>query len=373
MGENPFRFFRGSCHLFYEGVPADSPVRATPLAWGCGDLHFENFGTFKGQNRLTYFDVNDFDEACLLPAGCDLARLITSVLLGAEAISLAEDEALALSEAFLESYRRALAGGKAGWVERATAAGMVQALLEGLKKRSRRQLLDQRTERRDSGRRLRIDGLHHAAATEAQRRKVLTCLRRVGVEQEAPEFYTVLDVACRIAGTGSLGLERYVVLIEGHGSPHENFLLDLKEAIPASPTLYLPVPQPVWPGQADRIVTVQQRFQAVSPAHLSAVVMRGKPFTLRELQPMQDRLDLSQWNGKLKRLARLLQTMGQVVAWGHLRGGGRQGSATADAWVDFGARTNWQKSILDFARSYQQQVRSDWQVFREALDDGAIT
>jgi len=40
-------------------------------------------------------------------------------------------------------------------------------------------------------------------------------------------------VARRIAGTGSLGVERYVLLIEGKGSPDGNYLLDLKQALPA--------------------------------------------------------------------------------------------------------------------------------------------
>jgi uncharacterized protein (DUF2252 family) len=49
-----------------------------------------------------------------------------------------------------------------------------------------------------------------------------------------PAFFEVLDVAHRIAGTGSLGLERYVVLIEGKGSPNGNYLLDLKQSLASS-------------------------------------------------------------------------------------------------------------------------------------------
>ncbi|HEX3933041.1 MAG TPA: DUF2252 family protein, partial [Puia sp.] len=65
MAENAFRFFRGTCHLFYEDLAAAEPLSLSPLAWICGDLHIENFGSYKGDNKLVYFDLNDFDEALL--------------------------------------------------------------------------------------------------------------------------------------------------------------------------------------------------------------------------------------------------------------------------------------------------------------------
>jgi uncharacterized protein (DUF2252 family) len=53
--------------------------------------------------------------------------------------------------------------------------------------------------------------------------------------QPNPAFYEVLDVARRIAGTASLGIDRYVILIHGKGSPDRNYLLDLKQALPSVP------------------------------------------------------------------------------------------------------------------------------------------
>src|SRR3954465_4657333 len=79
-----FTFLRGTCHLFYEDWPAGSPLNAAPPAWISGDLHLENFGSYKGDNRLVYFDINDFDEAALGGATWDLSRLITSIFLAGE-------------------------------------------------------------------------------------------------------------------------------------------------------------------------------------------------------------------------------------------------------------------------------------------------
>lgn len=72
MRQSPFIFLRGACHLFYDAIPPIDALIHAPLAWACGDLHFENFGSYKGDNRLVYFDINDFDEAAL--ARCNAAR-----------------------------------------------------------------------------------------------------------------------------------------------------------------------------------------------------------------------------------------------------------------------------------------------------------
>ena len=68
MASDPFYFFRGTAHLFYEDlVNTEAALPGQPLTWVCGDLHIENFGSYKGDNRLVYFDINDFDEANLAP------------------------------------------------------------------------------------------------------------------------------------------------------------------------------------------------------------------------------------------------------------------------------------------------------------------
>jgi uncharacterized protein (DUF2252 family) len=48
MTENAFRFFRGTCHLFYQDLAPAQPLPLSPLAWICGDLHIENFGSYRG-------------------------------------------------------------------------------------------------------------------------------------------------------------------------------------------------------------------------------------------------------------------------------------------------------------------------------------
>ncbi len=102
--ENPFIFFRSTCHLFYEDLPIKSWFKKAPLVWICGDLHVENFGNYKADNRHVYFDINDFDEAVLAPCTWEIARLLTSIFVSTETYSVGLQVAEKLCQKFLNSY-----------------------------------------------------------------------------------------------------------------------------------------------------------------------------------------------------------------------------------------------------------------------------
>ena len=372
MRKDAFAFLRGTCHLFYEDWPHISPLNEAPRAWLCGDLHLENFGSYKGDNRLTYFDLNDFDEAMLAPCTWDVARFLTSVLVGAHTLQVASRLALALCTIFLQAYTTALADGKARWVERATASGMVKDLLRKLRKRRRAVFLDSRTKRQGQKRRLRLDGKRALPVTDEDRAKVEVFMRCFAAAQDDPAFFQVLDVARRIAGIGSLGIERYVILVHGRSDPDENFLLDLKWEPGSALAPYVPAPQPVWQHEAERVVAIQQRVQAIAPAFLQAVTIGARSYVFRELLPTQDRLQLAHWHGKSRRLERVMEVMGKLVAWGHLRSSGRQGSAPIDTLITFASQATWQKPLLEYASTYSAQVVQDWQYFCEAYHRGEL-
>ena len=372
MREDAFAFLRGTCHLFYGDWPANSGLNEAPAAWICGDLHLENLGSYKGDNRLSYFDLNDFDEGVLAPCTWETGRFLTSVLVGAEILGVNRPEALALCHCFLDSYGEALRDGKARWLERSTAEGMVKGLLSGLMQRTRKEFLDSRTKVKSGRRMLRLDGKRALPVSDEDYRKITVFMDAFAGDQENPGFFKVLDVARRIAGTGSLGLERYVILVEGRGSPDANYLLDFKHQPGSALSPHLSLPQPDWQSEATRVVAVQRRVQAISPAFLHAVRIGERSYVMRELLPSSDRLQLESWNGKLRRLENVMYAMGKVVAWGHLRSGGRQGSACADQWIEFGGRTDWRSPLLDYVEGYSRQVVEDWRKYAGAYDSRAF-
>jgi uncharacterized protein (DUF2252 family) len=369
MRSNPFVFLRATCHLFYDRLPVVRLFEQAPCVWISGDLHLENFGSYKGDTRLEYFDVNDFDEAALAPLTWELVRFLSSVLAGAQSMKVTRPEALALGHTFLDGYVSALSVGKARWIERETAEGMVSELLDKVTSRSRPQFLDSRTECVGNKRRIRIDGKKALAATEEQRGRVLGFMNEFASKQASPGFFKVHDVARRIAGNGSLGLDRFIVLVEGKRSPDANYLLDFKAAQPSSLTPHLKVTQPRWISEAHRIVAVQYRVQAVSMAFLQPVFMDKSPYVLRSLQPSEDRVILTDGHKHFQRLQGVMKTMGEILAWGQLRSGGRDGSACIDELIDFGNQAQWRDPLIELAEHCADQVDEDWAEFSQAYDD----
>lgn len=372
MRDSAFSFLRGSCHLFYARLAQGHSLPDAPLAWVCGDLHLENFGSYKADDRSVVFDINDFDEAALAPASWDLVRMLCSVELGAEAVGLPPQEGAHLGNAFLDAYAVALAQGKAFSVERDTASGLVRSLLDDVRARERSTLLDKFTDIDGKKRSLRLDGKRAFAATDLQQQTVRDCLAHMTSHKLQPDFYKVLDVAQRLAGTGSLGLERYLILVHGKGAPDGHYLLDLKRAAPSALQPYLHAKQPEWASQAHRIVGLQRRLQAVSMAFLQAIVVGDAAYVLRGLQASEDRIALKDAHQSAAERLALLTTMGRVLAWAHLRSAGREGSATTDALRAFGQDTGWKTALQAASTSLTAQVRTDWMDFAAAYDQGIL-
>jgi len=273
MQTDAFAFCRGTCPLFYQDWPTTSALNAAPATWICGDLHLQNLGSYKGDNRLVYFNINDFDEAALAPCTWDLARFLTCLLVAAPLLKINEAKALALCTSFLDAYTEALAKGRVRLVDDDNAVGPAKDLLFQVKQRPRSTFLDAHTTQNGSTRKLLINGKQTQPVTEAERAAVTGLIQKWGAQQLNPPFFTLLDAAHRIAGIGSLGVERYVLLVEGKGSPDGNYLLDLKAESPSSLQPYLQVHQPDWHSQAERCVDSQQLVQGIHPALLSAVQM----------------------------------------------------------------------------------------------------
>ncbi|MBE9032210.1 DUF2252 domain-containing protein [filamentous cyanobacterium LEGE 11480] len=380
MANDPFSFFRGTCHLFYQDLatPDAQPIHATPPVWICGDLHLQNFGSFKGDDRLVYFDLNDFDEALLAPCGWELVRLLTSLFVAREVTDLDRDATQTLAQLFLTSYTTELLTGKSRTIHRETATGVVAKLLEDLRKRDRPKFLNKRSVSDGQLRQFKFKSGKTEPISDAIATQIQDCIQQWAATTAKPEFYKILDIAHRIAGNGSLGLERYIILVQGKGSPDQNYCLDLKASRPSSLQPYLSqscpeIRQPNWSTNADRIVAIQQRFQESPPALLHPLQLRQKSFVLRELQPTADKVDLPKHSGKLKRLGKLVETMAQVTAWGQLRSSGRAGSTIADELIDFAQRARqWHPALLQYAAQYAQQVHADHAQFQQAWQSGVL-
>jgi len=372
MRQAPFAFMRGTCHLFYAALPRIDALEAAPHAWLSGDLHTENFGAYKGDNRLTYFDVTDFDECVLGPPTLDAVRFLSSIVVAADEWGLVPEEADALAARATVAYATELASGKAAWIERETARGAMKRLLSQVAGRSRTDLLARFTTRKAKRRRFVIDDRHLFAATDAERDMVAQMLASLGTEAHDPEYFRVVDVARRAVGVGSLGRPRFVALVEGRGSPDRNALIDLKAAHPSGLASRVAVPQPPWRDEAERVVAVQRHAVVVAPAFLSGLRGDDISFVARELQLSDDRLRLRDWAHQPRKLGEAIVTLAAVAAWMHLRAAAWRESAAVDVLAAFAAERDWRGVLLDAAREAAARTLRQYEAFCAAYDRGEL-
>jgi uncharacterized protein (DUF2252 family) len=370
MRATPFAFMRGTCQLFYSTLPNVDTSSGAPPAWLCGDLHVENFGTYHGDNRLTYFDVNDFDEAALGPLTLDLIRFLASLWVGAAEWGVGADDTEALAQRSLVSYSTELSLGKPSWIERENARGMVKRLFAQVAGRSRTELLDRYTTRKGKRRRLVMDGQHLLPATAADRAGVGQMLTAIAAAARDNEYFRVIDVARRIAGVGSIELPRYVVLVEGRGSPDRNVLMDLKLAHASSIATLRTYSQPKWRDEAERVVSVQRHSAVVAPAFLFTAEWNEASYRCREMQSEEDRVRLRDWEKQPKKIGEAIVTMATVSAWLHLRGAGWLGSAPIEQLTAFGLETAWRDPLMQLARDAAARTQQQFREFSKAYDGG---
>src|SRR5207244_7440722 len=108
MAQSPFAFMRATFYRWmqlWKELCADAS--GAPGVLAVGDLHVENFGTWRDAEGRLIWGVNDFDEAAVMPYTNDLVRLATSALLAIEEGKLAL-KGKAACDAILEGYESCL-------------------------------------------------------------------------------------------------------------------------------------------------------------------------------------------------------------------------------------------------------------------------
>src|SRR6516225_8825606 len=191
MAEAAFAFFRATFYRWLQLWPEVCPELAkAPSVLAVGDLHIENFGTWRDEEGRLIWGINDFDEAYPLPYPNDLVRLAT----GANMAITTNHLRLNLSEAcktILAGYTKGLSkAGKAFVLEENHPALRAMAL-----SRLRDPVLF--WQKLDSQ-------LSPVESVPASVRKIL--------KQSLPASGAIDRIARRQAGQGSLGRDRFVAL-----------------------------------------------------------------------------------------------------------------------------------------------------------------
>jgi hypothetical protein len=326
MAESVFSFLRATFYRWAQVWPEVCPSLAqAPEVLAVGDLHVENFGTWRDVEGRLIWGVNDFDEAYQLAYANDLVRLATSVILAAEETRLVVTGKQACDE-ILDGYSKCLAEGGQPFVLEEGNNWLRSIALNELRDPDRfwKKMDDLPTFR----------GVISQGALDS-------------LERQMPQPGLRYRLARRVAGLGSLGRDRFVAIAEFHGG---KIAREAKFLVPSAVSWASdrPGPQEIWyESLLSRAVRCPDPF----------VQMRGH-WVVRRLSPHCSRIELAVLP-RNRDECRLLFSMGWETANVHI--GSRNAKALRRHLM--GLKSNW---LYVAARQMASAVEDDWQSWRKA-------
>lgn len=276
MARSPFAFLRGASALWAAAMARESALLSDLPGEGAlvGDLHLENVGLFRAADGVT-FHVNDFDETFDGPFAFDVLRLLTSTLLARGELNVSPSKAVDLARGLLDGHGAGLRG------EPVRAPAFVTALVDEVNALPLAAVLKKKVDA--SGRLVRApDKTPDVAPEVVQAVPAALEAWRAGVGLDAKTL-EVLDVTGRLAGTGSLGVLRLLVLTRGDQAP---WLLEVKEVRGSPASRAAP--------SAERLVEVVRRALPRPPATFGASRLSGAPVVIMRLSPKEDKLGVDE-------------------------------------------------------------------------------
>ena len=331
MRADPFLFFRATFYRWAQLWPKLCPKLArTHVVMAVGDLHIENFGTWRDTEGRLIWGVNDFDEAHPMAFANDLVRVAVSALLS---LHVQPDLKIKSSDVFdnlIAGYQAALSAGGGPLI-------LMERHLE-----LRRMATQELRQPAEFWKRLEAktakpahdlpDGLCRA-------------FRKLLPEGVKPSYRVLKEPK----GLGSLGRRRYLAIADWQGG------LLAREAKDVAPSAVL------WAAKTRASngnpwleKTVEDAVRCADPFYK----VKGR-WLLRRLGPDCSRIDLEQLKHH-ENFASLLYSMGWETANIHL------GAPKARRDLMMALKRLPQSWLKDAAKIMFEKSLEDWQSFKKA-------
>ena len=328
MAESPFPFFRATFYRWMQVWPEVCPDLAkAPRVLAVGDLHVENFGTWRDIEGRLVWGINDFDEAGTLPYTIDLVRLATSAILASAEghLRLETKDACA---ALLDGYRQSLVESGRPFV-----------------------LEEENTWLRQIATGILRDPVHFWQKMDELPRATgdVSVSAKDALEHLMPEPGLTYKTVRRVAGLGSLGHIRLVAVALCHGA---KIAREAKALVPSS--VYW-AKDDEGPSEILYQAIISRAVRCPDPF----VRLRGR-WIVRRLSPHCSRIELTVLPTNRDEL-KLLSAMGWETANIHL------GTVDAQKYVRrhlSRLKPNW---LYTAAKEMQEAVSHDWHAWKKAM------
>jgi uncharacterized protein (DUF2252 family) len=384
MVASPYGFLRGTAIVMAEDFAHLPATGITPVI--CGDAHLGNFGFYGSPERELVLDLNDFDEAHPGAWEWDLRRLTASVWVAGRANGFAEDDCEKATALCVASYRQQVIeladqpllarSFQRLDLDRLQASASDDSLRKEIERAARR------ARSRTSDRALpRFTAEHEGARQIVEEKPLITRLPEAEAESLAEALddylatlaphwrrvlggYTLVDMAHKVVGVGSVGLRAYVALCEG-SSPDDVLFLQLKQARRSVIAPFVHGESAWHEHQGQRVVEYQQALQTVSDPLLGWATVAGRQFYVRQFRNMKGTIALDAIDAAA--LTDYAGIVGRLLAKGHAR---TSGASMIAGYV--GPSERLDVALCRFARAYADQTERDHQALVDAVARGDL-
>ena len=385
MVSSPYGFLRGTAIVMASDVAKLPATGITPVV--CGDSHLGNFGFYASPEGELVLDLNDFDEAHPGSWEWDLRRLVASIFVAGRENGASDEECHASVLACVAAYRdevRFLA--EQPLLLRSFNRLDVGRLHETATEKSLRDEIERSAKRartRTSDRALpRFTAEHEGKRRIVEEPPLITRVSEEDAEAIgagldaylltlAPHWrrvlggYTLVDIAHKVVGVGSVGLRAYVALLEG-SSPDDVVFLQLKQARRSVLAPYVHGESAWHAHQGQRVVEYQQALQTVSDPLLGWTTIGDHQYYVRQFRNMKGTVALDAIDAAA--LSDYAGIVGHLLAKGHAR---TSGASMIAGYA--GVSDKLDQALASFARAYADQTEADHAQLVDAVRKGQVS
>ncbi len=383
MLQSPFAFLRGAAPIMARDLAVTPSTGVTVQL--CGDAHLLNFGVYVTPERHLMFGLNDFDETLPGPWEWDVKRLAASFVVAGRENVCASDVCAEAAGAAARAYQSwigtyARMSYLDAWYARVDDETILNTLPRAARdwgtpreakdrpRRQMRQLSKLPTTINGQARIVDDPPLVTHASDERVGDQICALVERYIAtlpddRRALARRYTLVDVARKVVGVGSVGTRCYILLFNGRDQDDVLFL-QIKEADASALEPYL-APS-AYAQHGERVVQGQRLIQASSDTFLGWGCVADVHYYLRHLADIKGAVEMPSMTPTY------LVAYARICGWALARAHARSGEAARISGY-LGRNSAFERAITRFAVDYADQTERDHAALVAAVKAGRIS
>ena len=382
MAVSPWNYYRGAAAVMAADL-ASQPDTGLEVQL-CGDAHVLNFGLWATPERNLFFDLRDFDETLPGPFEWDVKRFATSLVVASRENGIgsasANDAVLAGVAAYRRSMRRYRAMPELDiWYDGMCVDRLMSYYEPADRGRVSIHIEKKRQHRTSRGAFAKLTTMAHGRPRITEEPPVRVTIDddeqaelvdhflaeyRLTLQEDRRTLfdrYTEVDTVRQVVGVGSVGMQVYLVLLEGRTGADPLFL-QVKQA---GPSVYEAHTRPSTHGNhGARVINGKRLVQTATDIFVGWGSFRGKDYYVRQFRDMKiiPSIELI-----APRLTEFATACGEALARAHARTGD---PVAIDSYI--GKSSNFADAITRFAHQYADQNERDHAQLVSAIATGVV-